>query len=305
MSNQTTVIAALAAIGLAACGALSVIEPAKEEGPTTISARGASRLDPFRPVRSDVERGMPPAAPGGAGPRMETEVGARAGVQSMPDQRGELLGDRIALEILGPELGVALGLEYRHASRRNVIEHVIQGDFGVGVVVTEPSRQERRLGARDIILGEFQLALAVHPQNPTRCLPLREAQSMLSGRRSVWPRSGRELRIAGPAAKSRAAMFAELLVPGDPLAITAKLDDPARVLALVRRDRDAIGIVPRATLLAAREQGVAEFVIPGFRPTKTLRLVFRDMHDPACAAVLDFCRSAEAHEMLGQRLVLR
>jgi hypothetical protein len=251
-------------------------------------------------ARLDVEA-MPPAAPGGAG----VTTPLRRGAPDVALRAPELVVwcDSAAQTILGPILESSLRCRLERGRRREPIEHVITGRAGVGIVTTEPSENERRLGALDIVIGVFEPVCVVDPSSPIQTLSRDAAREILSGGLRDWRVLLGEVGVVGPGAGPRADLFAELLIPGDRLAVREVRASDAQVLKALRGRPQALGVVHRGVV--SRDGSVRPIEIQGFRPSLEVRVVLRNERDPNCAALLQFWRSSVGRERLGRVMTVR
>ncbi len=295
-------MATAAVFGTVSLAALT-LPPATENSNRPIAIEDSEVVEASRSIASRelIIDGAAPPAPGGgiaASPSLDRSAAAANSVANT-----RVFCDRASATILGAVIERSFGGVLELASRRNVIEHCITGEAGVGIVSVEPSVEERRLGARDIMLGAFRPILIVDRSSPYRLLTRKDAQALLSGRAEFWPGSRDEAKVAGPGAGHRLNLLSEMLIPGDLIKVSKPCETSDDVLQHVRGNPRWIGVI-NATELPSDDQ-VVELAIEGFRPQLTLRMVFRNEYDVECGALMSFWRSTDGRQRFDDVLSTR
>lgn len=120
------------------------------------------------------------------------------------------------------------------------------------------------------VIGQEELIVVAHPQNPRDSISLADLQSIYTGALREWPEADTSVApYAYPAGDDVQLVFESVILSGAsmPDRITYTAPDPAAVIEAVAADPLALGFVPRRWL----SNGVKELAVEGIEPGRLIR----------------------------------
>lgn len=266
-----------------------------------------------------VATARPPAAPA-------AETGAQLERVERPtlDTERVVLGHNAAASV-DPRLQRAFAAsrddvrtEFVVCTDREVVELLMVGRAEFGLIGGDLSTREVQAGLRQTQIGVELFALTVSPDSSVRSLTNSQVRDIFTGKVTDWQQLGMGSGAIVPVVPSDpdvAERASRALMPGDAFASTCvKARNERYVVDQLLQHKGAIGIVRINE--QPRETGQRLIQIDWTSPTREaygygtypygvpLHLVTSGQPDASARAFLEFARSEQGQQMLGQSLVL-
>ena len=204
------------------------------------------------------------------------------------------------------------------ASDRDAANMIADGRADLSLIGGALADIDLRGGARAVQIGVELYALSVRTGSEVRSLSTLQIRQIFTGQVTDWQQLGFRagpIKALVPADKRSREQAATLLIPGDKFAETCvRVGGEHELVELLRRDRDAIGLLPlpregrepelQAVAVDWTSPSVAAFGYGTYPYGVPLQLVTYGAQDRHARRFLDFARSTEGREHLGRYLTL-